>query len=79
MQTPARYLVVIESSGSSTALMFTADRHQVAEFDAGSEEVAVMTRHLSPSSDADAPEWNAALAGSSAAERRAALVYTLDV
>lgn len=71
--------MIDDSSGARTALMFTADRRQVAEFDAGSEEVAVMTRHLSPSQDADGPEWNAPLSGHSGEARRTALVYTLDV
>ncbi len=79
MQEPAKYLVLIESSGASTALLFTATRVQVAEFDASSEEVAVMTKGLVAGGGAASTEWNDALAGSSMQERKAAQVYTLDV
>jgi len=76
---PARYLVVIESGGSVIALLFTDGREQVAEFDASTEEVTLMTRGLVPTAGADGPEWDPVLAGHSAAERSAARVYTLDV
>ncbi|MFO1340635.1 MAG: hypothetical protein U1F53_20845 [Burkholderiaceae bacterium] len=76
---PARYLLLIDAGGSTVARLFTAAREPAAEFDAGSEEVAVMTQRLSPSGGADAPEWDRALEGHSAAERAAAVVYTLDV
>ena len=78
-RTAARYLVVIESGGSSIALLFTESREQVAEFDASTEEVTLMTRGLVPTTGATGPEWDAVLAGHSAAERSAARVYTLDV
>lgn len=78
-QLPAKYLVLIENGGASTALLFTADRQQVAEFDGSSEEVAVMTRELLSTRGADAPEWDQALSGSSRAERAKAELYTLDV
>jgi len=82
-QTPlrraTRYLVVIESGGSVLARLFTDGREQVAEFDASTEEVTVMTQGLVPSTSADGPEWDHALAGHSASERGAARVYTLDV
>jgi hypothetical protein len=79
MQPPAKYLVIIESSGASTALLFTAERAQVAEIDASSEEVQVMTRGLVPQRGATGGEWDRPLAGSSQSERAEALVYALDV
>lgn len=74
-----RYLVVIESGGPVVARLFVESREQVAEFDASTEEVTVMTQGLVPAVGAEGPEWDAALAGHSAAERGAARVYTLDV
>lgn len=79
MQAPARYLVIIESDGSMLARLFDAQRIQRAEFDAASEEVAVMTAGLQPAADAAEPVWDRPLAGHNAAERAAAQVYTLDV
>jgi hypothetical protein len=76
---PARYLVVIDSGGSVVARLFLATRELVAEFDAGTEETAQMTAGLVPTKNADGPEWDRALEGHSAAERRAAEVYTLEV
>ncbi len=76
---PARYLVLIDAAGVSLARLFQATREQVAEFDGGTEEVARMTQGLVPARGADAPEWDRALDGHSAAERAAAAVYTLDV
>ena len=79
MQAPARYLVIIDSDGAQTAMLFTAERKLVGEFDAGTEEVAVMATGLSPTGSAGAPEWDRALAGSTAAARANAVVYELDV
>lgn len=79
MQAPARYLVLIESDGSMLARLFDAQRVQRAEFDAASEEVAVMTSGLQPTADAAEATWDQPLAGHNAAERAAAQVYTLDV
>jgi hypothetical protein len=76
---PARYLLLIDAGGSTVARLFTESRESAGEFDAGSEEVAVMTQRLKPASGATAPEWDRALEGHSAAERAAAVVYTLDV
>ena len=76
---PARYLVVIESGGVGLARLFLDTLQQVAEFDAGTEEVTQMTAGLIPAKGADGPEWDRALEGHSAAERRAADVYTLDI
>ena len=75
----ARYLVLIDAAGTTLARLFLADRTQAAEFDAGTEEVALMTQGLTPARGADGPEWDRALEGHSADERRAAEVYTLDV
>lgn len=75
----ARYLVLIDSVGVATARLFDAQRALLAEFDAGSEEVATMARGLVPTRDAGAAAWDEALEGSSAAERAAAEVYVLDL
>lgn len=76
---PAKYLVLIDASGAMVARLFDAARVQVNDFDASSEEVAVMLSGLTPAAIGDTPEWQNALRGHSAAERRAAQVYTLDV
>ena len=78
-QPPAKYLIVIDSAGGMIARMFDAKRRLMVDFDASSSEVAVMTQGLVPTRDANDPAWDAALAGHSAAERRAAEVYLLDV
>lgn len=78
-QPPARYLVVIDNGGSMVARLLLESRKPVAEFDAGSEEVAVMTRGLQPSYGATGTEWDDGLHGHSAEERRGARIYTLDV
>lgn len=75
----SRYLVLIESAGAATALLFTEARERVADIDAGTEEVALMTRGLQPALGATGPEWDRALAGHSADERAAARVFALDV
>jgi len=54
-------------------------REMVGEFDAAVEEVGSMTAGLIPVEGAIGPEWDAALAGHSVAERAAAKVYTLAV
>jgi len=76
---PARFLVVIDSGGYVVARLFLDTREQVAEFDAGAEEAAQMTAGLVPVKGADGSEWDRALEGHSAAERRDADVYTLDI
>jgi len=78
MRKAARYLVVIESGGYVMARLFIDTREQVAEFDASTEEVTLMTQGLVPVVGAGS-EWDQALAGHSASERSAARVYTLDV
>lgn len=76
---PARYLVLIDAGGSTVARLFLDTRVLVAEFDAGTEEVAQMTAGLTPTQDAGGPDWNRALEGHSAAERQAAEVYRLAI
>jgi len=76
---PARYLLLIDAGGSTVARLFTEAYEPAGEFDAGSEEVAVMTQHLKPANGADAATWDHALEGHSLAERAGAVVYTLDV
>lgn len=76
---PVRYLVVIDSGGSAIARLFLDTRELVGEFDAGTEEVAQMTKGLAPATGADGPEWDRALEGHSASERSGADVYTLDI
>jgi len=78
-QQPARFLVVIDSGGSTVARLFLETREQVAEFDAGTEEVAQMTSGLVAAKSAGGPEWDKALAGHNATERGGADVYTLDI
>ena len=75
---PTRYVVVIDSAGSTIARLFLESREQVGEVDAGAEEIALMTRGLQPQRSALGEEWDRALQGHSAAERRTADVYTLD-
>lgn len=75
----SRYLVVIASGAGPVAKLFLESREQVGEFDASTEEVAVMTRSASASTGASGAEWAKALSGHSAAERAAATVYQLDV
>ena len=75
---PTRYVVVIDSAGSTIARLFLESREQVAEVDAGAEEVALMTRGLPSERSALGEEWDRALQGHSTAERRTADVYTLD-
>ena len=79
MQSPAKFLVIVDSGGAREALMVNARCELVADFDAAIEEVALMTRGLRPETGASGPEWDRLLAGRSAAERATAEVYTLDV
>ena len=74
-----RYLIVLNAAQGAVARLFLADRTQVAEFDAGTEEVAEMIKTASASKGASGAEWDKALAGHTAAERQAATVYELPV
>jgi hypothetical protein len=76
---PVRYLVVIEAGGSMVVRLFLDTRELAAEFDAMAEEVTAMTQGLAPESGALGAEWDAPLQSHNAAERAAALVYTLPV
>jgi hypothetical protein len=78
-QPVSRFLVVIGSGSGQIARLLLASREQVAEFDAGTEEVVVMTQGAVSSTGAAGPEWDRALAGHSEAERAAATVYELAV
>jgi hypothetical protein len=75
----AKYLVVIDAAGQVVARLFDDERRPLAEFDASSEEVALMTQGLVAAMGATGREWDAVLGGHSRDERRAAEVYTLDV
>jgi hypothetical protein len=76
---PARYLVIIDAGGSTVVRLLLANFVAVAEFDAGAEEVALMTQGLTPVLGATGRDWERALDGHSAAERAAAEVFTLDL
>ncbi len=76
---PARYLVIIDAGGEQVARLFDAQRTQVAEFDASTEEVAVMAKGLAAQTGADSADWDHALGGHSATERAAADIYLLDL
>lgn len=75
----SRYLVVIGSTNGAVARLFLADRSQVAEFDAGTEEVAELIKTAASSIGASGPEWDKALSAHTPAERAAATVYELPV
>jgi len=75
----SRYLIVIDSSAGPVAKLFLDSHEQVGEFDAGTEEVAVMTRNAASSMGAAGPEWDKALSGHSAEERASATVHLLDI
>lgn len=78
-QGPVRYVVVIDAGGAAVARLLLADRSQVAEFDAGAEEVASMIRGRVPQQGATGSAWDRVLQGHSAAERAGAAVYVIDV
>lgn len=79
LQKPAKFMVLIDAGGAMVARLFDEARVQVAEFDAASEEVAVMTSGLVPGNGADAADWDRPLQGHNRQERHEARVYTLDV
>ncbi|HET7793034.1 MAG TPA: hypothetical protein VFL64_06580 [Rhizobacter sp.] len=78
-KTPVKYLVLIESDGAMVAKLYDGAFAHVNDIDAGSEEVAVMTKGLTPTRDANSPTWAKVLVGHGEAERRAALLFKLDV
>jgi len=78
-KTPVKYLVLIESDGSMVAKLYDGRFAHVNDIDASSEEVAVMTRGITPERRANNAAWAKVLVGHGETERRAALVFTLDV
>lgn len=78
-QTPVKYLVLLESDGAMIAKLYDAQLRHVNDIDAGSEEVAVMTRGLVHTLNGNDSTWSRVLVGHGEAERRAAQIYTLDV
>lgn len=75
-----RYLIVIASADGAVARLLLDDRTQAAEFDAGTEEaMQLINGAREATAGAGGPQWDAALAGHTAAERAAATVYVLDV
>lgn len=79
MRATAKYLLILESAGSMVARLFDAEHRHLSDFDASSEEVAVMTRGLQATEGARSPDWGRALQGHNDSELAGALVYTLDV
>ena len=55
---PARYLVLIDAAGTIVARLFVESREEVAEFDAGTEEVALMIKGVPAVKGAGGPEWD---------------------
>jgi hypothetical protein len=74
-----RYLVVIDAGGAMVARLFLDSLEQVAEIDAGTEEVGQMTMHRQATGDASDPRWDRALGGAVARQRAQARVYVLDI
>lgn len=75
----ARFLVVIDSGGVSSAKLFLEDRSLVGEFDGAAPEVVLMTSGLLAQQTAGQADWDQALGCHSAGERAAAQVYVLDI
>jgi hypothetical protein len=78
MRKPARTLILIEQDGNELARLYDDDFVLVEEFDASSEEVAVMVSGLK-SRDASDAAYDKILRGHNAAERSRARVFSLDV
>jgi hypothetical protein len=78
---PARWVVLVDSASAARriARVLLESRQEVAQFDAGSPEILLMTEGLEPARGAAGPEWDAALAGHSAEERDGAEIFALDV
>jgi hypothetical protein len=76
---PVKYLVIIESDGAMVAKLYDAQFKHENDIDAGSEEVAVMTRGLTPTRSGNDATWAKVLVGHGEAERRSAEIYALDV
>jgi hypothetical protein len=78
-KTPVKYLVLIESDGAMLAKLYDGQFAHVNDIDASSEEVAVMTQGLTPARDANNATWAPVLMGHGEPQRRAALIFTLDI
>lgn len=74
-----RYVIVIDTGGVAIARLFLENRQQVDEFDASVPEVVQMISGVASARGALGTEWDAALRGHSASERKEAEVYTLEV
>jgi len=74
-----RFVVVIDAGGYRSAMLFSAQRELLAQFDAGSEEVASLVHSQAPSKGADQPVWDNALQGHGGLARANADLYTLDM
>jgi hypothetical protein len=79
MAGPAKFLLIIAAGGETLARLFDAQRTHITDFDASSEEVAVMTSGLVGRLGVESREWGRALEGHNADELRTARVFTLDV
>lgn len=76
---PVRFLVLIEAGDGMVARFFDADHVHMSDIDASSEEVAVMTRGLTPEHIGDDATWQRVLSSHNPEERAAAQVYTLEL
>jgi len=74
---PPRATSRSSSPAARSSRLYQGTREQVAEFDAGAEEVAQLTARLVPAKLAHQPVWGHVLDGHSTAERRAADAYAL--
>lgn len=74
---PARYMVLIDTGSGVVAQLFLEDHEQVAEFDGGAEEVALMIQGLAPAHSARDAAWDHAFQGRTPQQREGARVYTL--
>ena len=72
-----RFVVVIDSGGSRSAMLFSAQRELLAQIDAGSEEAASLVRGAEAVKGADQPVWDQALQGHAMEHRVAADIYAL--
>lgn len=72
------YLVVIGAAEGPTAKLLLANRKQVAELDANTEEVTSMIKGRTAEIGATGPEWDRALSSHSAKERAESMVYSLN-
>ncbi|MDB5850282.1 MAG: hypothetical protein JWP29_4034 [Rhodoferax sp.] len=76
---PVRFLVLIEAGDGMIARFFDANHVHMSDIDASSEEVAVMTRGLTPEHLGNQATWLQALSSHNPEERAAAQIYTLEL